>query len=109
MLALLKPFLPLGLKVLAVLAVVTGIYQAGYGAARRACEADALRSRIATMERDIGIARAAAANEERLRIAGAAREQLLAERLQSYVETTDAADACTLTDADVERLRRLTE
>lgn len=109
MLALLKPFLPLGLKALAVLAVLLGIYQAGYGAARRACEADALRSQIAAMERDIDIARAAAANEERLRVEGAAREQLLAERLQTYVETTDAADACTLTDADVERLRRLTE
>ena len=107
-LTLLKPFLPLGLKALAVLAVVLGIYQAGYGAARRACEADALRSQIAALQRDIDIAQAAAANEERLRIEGAAREQTLNERLQTYVAAT-SDDACALTDADVERLRRLTE
>ena len=102
---------PLG-RVLGAGVIGLGLLGYGYvkgGAdARARCDADALRSQIVALERDLDIARAAAANEERLRTAAAEREKTLQERLMDYVEATDAPDVCAFTDTDVERLRQLT-
>lgn len=102
---------PLG-KVAAVAVVAAGIYGTGYlrgySKADRACESEALRARIAAMERDADIARNA---ERAAKVHAADLDRMasdLLERVTSYehaLASRPEDDVCRLTDDDIGRLR----
>lgn len=107
MLALIRPFAPLLLKVLAVLALVVGIYQAGANAERKRGEAAALRVQIETIKADQRLA-------EKARLSAADKEAALAtlnreleedlDALRKVVAARPGADRCPATDADLDLL-----
>lgn len=96
-----------GLVALALGGASFALYLKGYHAAEATCEAAALRSQIAALERDAAVARDALA-DARLRAAGI-ELQSNAEKAetQNYVEQLKArfASACAINDDDLRGMR----
>lgn len=94
---------------LAILALGWFIYAKGYSAAEEKCDAASLRAQIATLERDLRIAKSAAADAER-------RAAVLDETLKANQDQINDYEAelakrpdpqCGLTGDDVRRLQNL--
>ncbi len=95
---------------LIALSVLGYAYSKGYGDASAKCEAEALRAKIATLERDLDISRKAELRAREQEAAAEAREDALNERLTSYETGLGTApDVCLLSPADADGLRKLTK
>ncbi|XAI96359.1 hypothetical protein [Microcystis phage Mae-JY30] len=96
-----------GVGLIALIALGYAYHQGAQDAARK-CDAEALRSRIVTLERDLEIARQAADRARQQQAAAQAREATLNGRLEEYERSlAGTPDVCLLSPGDADRLRGL--
>lgn len=97
---------------LMLLAVLGYGYMTGLDKGRSENEADALRARLAAMEKDLATERAAEEAARMMRLAAEARRATLEERLGAYeadLVAGNTPDVCRLSDGGARRLRSLTD
>lgn len=96
--------LPYIVGVALILSVLGGAWKTGYNYALRKAQVNELKQRIATLEKDVKIAKEA--KEDELKKNDELEE--LAQRLKEQVdEISNQSGGCTLSDDDVKRLRNL--
>lgn len=100
----LGPWLPLA-AFLAGLAVVTGIYTAGYRSAAASSQAATYKQERDAARRDLEIVQSAALAAEQMAAEAKLRSTELQKKVDDYVGTLKPDNSCRLTRNDVERLR----